>query len=344
MHSTVMMTQEEIMLGNAAFTSKLNVVHHAYVDICGDMVAGALLSQILYWFGADRNGRPRARIQKDGYLWIAKARGDWWHEIRISPKQYDRAVKILQRCGFVELRTMKFNGNPTTHIRIISETLNQAIDNWKYQQALEHMERERQKLMAVGFSPFGDNETYQRGTPEYTNGEQGFQPMGQAELPNGGTSLTEITTENKKENIAENTRTSKEACELLSFNDVWEHYPKKTGRSKAQSAYEKALAKGANGFVIWVEVVLFNQHIQNAIERQATEWRYVPTGGTWFDESRWEDVTPLIGKYLDYDHGIEYMRQVKEMRRLATLAGESDQSGKQKALEKIKHLIAAMPY
>ena len=97
------MTQEEIMLGNAAFSSKLNVIHHAYVDIAGDMVAGALLSQILYWFGADRNGRPRARIQKDGYLWIAKARGDWWEEIRITPKQYDRAAKILKEKNLIEL-------------------------------------------------------------------------------------------------------------------------------------------------------------------------------------------------------------------------------------------------
>ena len=155
---TMLMTQEEIMLGNAAFTSNLNVIHHAYVDITGDLIAGALLGQILYWFGADRNGKPRARIQRDGHLWIAKARGDWWQEIRITPKQYDRAAKILVKAGYIELRTMKFRGNPTTHIRILSANLNKAIDNWKREQARAHMERENEKLVAVGFSPLGNND------------------------------------------------------------------------------------------------------------------------------------------------------------------------------------------
>lgn len=342
MQGTMTLTQEEIMLGNAAFSSKLNVIHHAYVDMTGDLVAGALLSQILYWFGADRNGRPRARIQRDGHLWIAKARGDWWEEIRITPKQYDRAAKILKDKGFVELRTMKFAGNPTTHIRIISESLNKAIDDWKRSQALEHMRREREKLMAVGYSPFGNNEFDQRETPNYTDGKQGVYPNGDFDLPLTGRSYTETTTKTTQENTAKNTRTLEGVRALLSFDEIWNHYPKKTGRSKAQKAYEDAVAKGANAFAIFAEVVLFNQYTQNMIEREETEWRYIPTGGVWFTEERWRDETQLIGRALGYDDGLTFNKRALELRRLATLALEREQQAD--VLEHMHVIIAEMPY
>jgi hypothetical protein len=339
MQGTLTLTQDEIMLGNAAFSSKLNVIHHAYVDIAGDMIAGALLSQILYWFGADRNGRPRARIQKDGHLWIAKARGDWWQEIRITPKQYDRAAKILRDMGFIELRTMKFAGNPTTHIRIISETLNKAIEDWKREQAREHMERERQKLAAVGYLPFGNNEFDQTATPNYTDGQHGIYPMGNVDLSNAGISLTENTTENKTENKADNTHIG---AGLISFDEIWGHYPKKTGRSKAQRAFDDACSKGANAFAILAETVIYNQFARNAIEREEMELRYIPTGGVWFYEERWRDETQLIGRYLGYDEGLEHNRNATRLRQLAATALKKDRQAE--TLELMREIIAGMPY
>jgi hypothetical protein len=339
MQGTLTMTQDEIMLGNAAFTSKLNVIHHAYVDIAGDMIAGALLSQILYWFGADRNGRPRARIQKDGHLWIAKARGDWWQEIRITPKQYDRAAKILRDKGFIELRTMKFAGNPTTHIRIISETLNDAIDDWKRAQAREHMERERQKLAAVGYLPFGNNEFDQMGTASFTNGQQGNYPTGNVDLPNAGNSLTENTTETTTEIRTDNTRIG---AGVLSFDEIWRHYPKKTGRSKAQRAFEDACSKGANAFAILAETVIYNQYASNALEREEMEMRYIPTGGVWFYEERWRDETQLIGRFLGYDEGLEHNRNATRLRQLAATALKKDRQAE--TLELMREIIAGMPY
>ena len=339
MQGTLTLTQDEIMLGNAAFTSKLNVIHHAYVDIAGDMIAGALLSQILYWFGADRNGRPRARIQKDGHLWIAKARGDWWQEIRITPKQYDRAAKILRDMGFIELRTMKFAGNPTTHIRIISETLNKAIEDWKREQAREHMERERQKLAAVGYLPFGNNEFDQTATASFTNGQQGYYPTGNVDLPHEGISLTENTTETTKETRADNTRIG---AGVISFDEIWRHYPKKTGRSKAQRAFDDACAKGANAFAILAETVIYNQYACNALERGEMEMRYIPTGGVWFYEERWRDETQLIGRFLGYDEGLEHNRNATRLRQLAATALKKDRQAE--TLELMREIIAGMPY
>ena len=339
------MTQDEIMLGNAAFSSKLNVIHHAHVDICGDLLAGVLLSQILYWFGADRNGKPRARIHKDGHLWIAKSRADWWDEIRITPKQYDRAVKILQGKQFVELRTMKFNGNPTTHIRIKPEHLNKAIDEWKYQQAAYAMADSAHDRMAVGYSPLGNNEMHQRGTTILPESQYLYNPMGNNDVSQMGISITETTAENTNENTAENTHTQRGEREPLTFDNIWSHYPKKVGRSKAHKAYVEALAQGANPYAVLVETVLFSQYIACTQEKEGIQWRYVPTGGVWFDEQRWNDETQLIGKHLGFDEAADYNRRVSEMKRLAKVAHATESMGERNGiLKRINGLIELMPY
>ena len=59
-------------------------IHHMYIDITGDFIPGALLSQILYWFTEDKYGKSKLRIFKYGYYWIAKRRDEWYSEIRIT--------------------------------------------------------------------------------------------------------------------------------------------------------------------------------------------------------------------------------------------------------------------
>jgi hypothetical protein len=93
-----------------------------YVDMADDLVAGVLLSQIVYWYLlSKKDGRSKLRVCKDGHRWIAKARKDWWDEIRTSPKQVDRALEILEEKGIVVTALYKFNGAPTKHIRIDEE-------------------------------------------------------------------------------------------------------------------------------------------------------------------------------------------------------------------------------
>jgi len=45
-----------------------------YVDMADDLVAGLLLSQIVYWYLPSKEGRSKLRVFKDGYYWIAKTR------------------------------------------------------------------------------------------------------------------------------------------------------------------------------------------------------------------------------------------------------------------------------
>jgi len=93
-----------------------------YVDMADDLIAGLLLSQIVYWYLPSKaNKRTKLRVEKEGVLWLAKGRDDWFNECRIKPRQFDTAIKKLIDQGLVEKKTFKFAGNPTIHIRIIME-------------------------------------------------------------------------------------------------------------------------------------------------------------------------------------------------------------------------------
>jgi DnaD/phage-associated family protein len=134
-------------------------VKRTYIDICGDLVAGILLGQIVYWFMPNEHGKSKLRVWKDGELWLAKGRNDWWDEIRITAKQFDRAIKILEDKGFVETKKFKFNGAPTVHIKLNVEKVTEAVNS----------------ILTVG--------------------EDGFLPKGKIQITETGKTLTEITTE-----------------------------------------------------------------------------------------------------------------------------------------------------
>ena len=98
-------------------------VKKIYIDIAGDLVAGVLLSQIIFWFLPNQEGKTKLRVEKEGELWLAKEREDWWDECRISVKQFDRAISLLQEKNLVEKRIFMFNSKPTVHLRLNLSTL-----------------------------------------------------------------------------------------------------------------------------------------------------------------------------------------------------------------------------
>lgn len=135
------------------------MVRLAYVDITEDLIAGILLGQIVYWYMPNEQGKSKLRVKKNGEFWLAKGREDWREEIRITPKQYDRAIKILINKNLVEVQKFKFNGAPTNHIKLnISEVT--------------------QRVKSI-----------------LTFGENPNPPLGEMELTERVNSLTEITTE-----------------------------------------------------------------------------------------------------------------------------------------------------
>lgn len=140
----------------------------------GDLIAGLLLSQVVYWFLPSKDKKSRVFVRRDGKLWLAKEREDWWEEIRISPKQFDRAAKILVNRGLTETRVLKFNGNPTC---AISPNFSVIIVAIKLK-----LEEKKQTTKPCGrkFLP---------------KGEEGISQKGKNDLAQIGKSLTEITPE-----------------------------------------------------------------------------------------------------------------------------------------------------
>jgi hypothetical protein len=95
-------------------------------------VAGILLSQIMYWFLPDKEGNPKLRVKdKEGMSCLAKNRKDWKKECRITPRQYDRAIKILKKKGFIDVKNSMFMGKRTPLLYMYISNIIKAIENLK---------------------------------------------------------------------------------------------------------------------------------------------------------------------------------------------------------------------
>jgi hypothetical protein len=118
----------------------------AYVDMTGDVVAGLMLSQIIYWHLPDRGGQGKLRVERDSLRWLVKTRDEWWHECRLNPREVDRARKVLETRGIIEVRLYKFNGSPTQHLRIQEDRF---LELW--QEVIEgEMQRSKTKFNRSG--------------------------------------------------------------------------------------------------------------------------------------------------------------------------------------------------
>lgn len=107
-------------------------VKRIYIDITGDLAAGVLLSQIIYWYlprevgGPIRLEQAECGVEYDGKWWLVKKRTEWWQECRLTDRQFDHYSAILIKKGFISTRIARFHGNPMLHIylnldRIIDE-------------------------------------------------------------------------------------------------------------------------------------------------------------------------------------------------------------------------------
>lgn len=134
-------------------------VKRMYVDMAGDLAAGVLLGQILYWFTPKKNGDMKVSIEHEGKLWLAKSRKDWWNEIRLTPKQFDRACWLLEKRNLIETIICKFSGSPTKHFRPNEDEIMKQV---------KAIFTNRQ----FGYSPKGNFVFSQRVKRKYTKGEK----------------------------------------------------------------------------------------------------------------------------------------------------------------------------
>ncbi len=93
-----------------------------YVLLTGDLIAGLLLSQIVYYYLPSKDGHSdKLQVRKDGHYWIAKQRDEWWDEVRITAKQADRGLRILEEKGLIVRKYWMLNARRTTHIHLIQD-------------------------------------------------------------------------------------------------------------------------------------------------------------------------------------------------------------------------------
>ena len=72
------------------------VVKKMYVLMCErDYASAILLSQIMYWFGENKDGIKRAKMTHNGRACVIKQAYEWMEECELSFKQYNRALAYL---------------------------------------------------------------------------------------------------------------------------------------------------------------------------------------------------------------------------------------------------------
>ena len=107
-------------------TEGVRAYNLTFIDMTADpdkndkvnLSAGLMLSQIIYWSNPGPNGRTRLRVQHEGHLWLAKSRADWFTECRLSDQVVESCLSLLEKLGLIYKKKYKFNGAPTTHVRI----------------------------------------------------------------------------------------------------------------------------------------------------------------------------------------------------------------------------------
>jgi hypothetical protein len=115
-----MMTFEEFKQWESASRDTIDV-KRVYVDMAGGLVAGVVLSQIVFYYLPRKDGKSRLRVRKGGDLWLAIKRDDWWDQVRLDAKQFDRALRVLIDKGLVQKKTFKFKGVPILHVRLLED-------------------------------------------------------------------------------------------------------------------------------------------------------------------------------------------------------------------------------
>jgi len=96
-----------------------------------DLHVAVLLDAIYYWHlppntNPKDHTKTRMKIFKSGCYWIAKQRTDW-EDIGLSPKQFDRCIKILKGLNWVNL---DIKGKGKNRSMLIHLT-NQFLIDWK---------------------------------------------------------------------------------------------------------------------------------------------------------------------------------------------------------------------
>jgi RNA polymerase-binding transcription factor DksA len=147
-----------------------------YADIAEDTLGGLVLSQIIYWHIPNKQGLSKLRIKKEGKIWMACNRAEWWEKTRLSPRQIDRVLGILETKNIILKRVFRFNGTPIIHIHLNVEVF----------------------VLLMNHLVANPPENPYQGEMDFTNSLNRNLPNGEMEIDETVESLTKTVTKNTK--------------------------------------------------------------------------------------------------------------------------------------------------
>jgi hypothetical protein len=97
------------------------------VHVAGDYVAGAVLSQIIFWFKPKDLGEHRAWQMVNGEKWLVRSYGQWAEDTAISKRQLSRALHALEAQGLVRIKDVHLSGYHKLGVQPITEVIEQRL-------------------------------------------------------------------------------------------------------------------------------------------------------------------------------------------------------------------------
>jgi hypothetical protein len=232
-------------------TVALKLVH---VDMAGDLLAGVLLSQLVYWHSPNREtGEPRLTFEREGHRWVRKAYDEWHEECRLTAGQARGAVDRLRDRGLVESRVWKHRGTPTLHLRIVPEAFMAAFDLASSQVSPEMLHRAN-GLVAPNGSV----------APDLLQGANGNAPQRKSEMRHSASpSMEEITSETTVQRETPLPPAADQlalAAQARPVEQVWEAWKESTGHHRAvlDAKRRRIIGKalGSHGLEVCLKAVL----------------------------------------------------------------------------------------
>lgn len=90
-----------------------------YVDITGGLHEALILDELIFFtLPRPETGKSGLRVRKEGVLWMAVSRTEWWDRKRLTAKEADGAIERLVKQNLVFKDYFLFNKQKTTHLRL----------------------------------------------------------------------------------------------------------------------------------------------------------------------------------------------------------------------------------
>jgi len=224
-------------------------ISRIWMDVCDDIHTGMLLERILYWFMPNKDGSMKVKVVRNKNYWIVKTRQAWSDELRIKPRQYDKALRKLKDLGLIEVIYAAYgNARRVTHIRVNYEQIEKVRKEWK-ESYIEQQEQkkavydEAEVKAAVAYEKahsvfFKESENYCEDIAEtIKKAETDIELIEPAFEPTAEPTLIPTEKQEKAKVVSKDTMPTEKPEN--SFEKLWNVYPNKMDKLQALNEYLK---------------------------------------------------------------------------------------------------------